>query len=94
MRFIRKVGDGEVNLEQIEKEKQTDPKNVADIWSADFASAWVQVGCNLNLFFNIFIFGYLFKSLHIDLWIELMKYLICGCFFWNALLKKNLFFIL
>lgn len=41
MRFIRKVGDGEVDLDKIEREKQ-DPKNVAGIWSADFASAWTH----------------------------------------------------
>ena len=39
MRFIRKVGDGEVDLEQIEKQ---DTKKIADIWSADFASAWTD----------------------------------------------------
>lgn len=44
MRFIQKVGDGEVDLEQIEKDKHKDTKNVAGIWSADFASAWTQVG--------------------------------------------------
>ncbi|XP_054715772.1 peroxisomal targeting signal 1 receptor-like [Uloborus diversus] len=42
MRFIRKVGDGEVNLEQIEQEKNAASKSVADIWSADFATAWCR----------------------------------------------------
>lgn len=43
MRFIKKVGDGQVDLEQIEKEKQHDAKKISEIWSADFASAWTNV---------------------------------------------------
>lgn len=37
MKFIQKVGDGEVDLEKIEREK-----HVAEIWGSDFASAWAH----------------------------------------------------
>lgn len=48
MRFIKQVGEGQVDLEQIEKEKTEDTKNIADIWSADFASAWTHPVENLD----------------------------------------------
>ncbi|XP_035226649.1 peroxisomal targeting signal 1 receptor-like [Stegodyphus dumicola] len=42
MKFIRNVGDGKFDLEQIEREKQLPTKIIADIWSADFASPRVN----------------------------------------------------
>lgn len=41
MRFIQKVGDKEVDLDQLSSDVNVKP--VPDIWSADFGSAWSQV---------------------------------------------------
>jgi peroxin-5 len=39
MRFIKKVGDGEVDLTELEKQ---DTKKIADIWSSDFSATWTD----------------------------------------------------
>lgn len=49
MRFIRKVGDGEVDLTELEKQ---DTKKIADIWSSDFAATWSDVSFSLLTFSN------------------------------------------
>uniref|UniRef100_A0A2L2Y324 Peroxisomal targeting signal 1 receptor n=1 Tax=Parasteatoda tepidariorum TaxID=114398 RepID=A0A2L2Y324_PARTP len=44
MKFIQKVSDGEVEVENIDRDKHV----VADIWSSDFASAWPHPVENLE----------------------------------------------